>query len=298
MFYDENPAAPPDAKWKMVAQWTGKSGKAGVYVLKSADGLAFSPMYDSPSLSWSDTKNVMWWDAELGKYVVYIRIGRHKQLQLLFFVLRQNHTFTPQQTQFWGWPHAPNNKAAVCADRAPQPSVHPNDTCTVWPGPGRSIGRCLIAADQLHDWSLAGCSSMGTGATANVLTFEHEDPSCLDIYTNSATRYETSGGGGAILFFPSAYQHIMFPPGNAASKNNNGLVDVRFATARHVLDNCAYTPTRDGRSPFVPLGINRCPLLKMAPQTWATKMAGDAPRFDWCCKLACCVGLCTTTIIC
>ena len=99
VFYDENPAAPPDAKWKMVAQWTGKSGKAGVYVLKSADGLAFSPMYDSPSLSWSDTKNVMWWDAELGKYVVYIRIGRHKQLQLLFFVLRQNHTFTPQQTR-------------------------------------------------------------------------------------------------------------------------------------------------------------------------------------------------------
>ena len=94
VFYDENPQAPPDAKWKMVAQWTGKSGKAGVYVLKSADGLAFSPMYDSPSLSWSDTKNVMWWDSELGKYVVYIRIGRRKQAAFVLCASSKSYVHT------------------------------------------------------------------------------------------------------------------------------------------------------------------------------------------------------------
>jgi hypothetical protein len=47
---------------------------AGVYIMKSADGLAFKPMFTNRSLDWSDTKNVMWWDNTLGKYVAYIRI--------------------------------------------------------------------------------------------------------------------------------------------------------------------------------------------------------------------------------
>ena len=94
---------------------------------------------------------------------------------------------------------------------------------------------------------------------------------------------ETGGGGGVILFFPSAYQHIMFDPATSPGKNNNGLVDIRFATARHVLDTCSYPPTRDGRAAFVPLGVNSCPILTLAPRTWASHLAGDAPRFDWCC---------------
>ena len=36
-----------------------------------------------------------------------------------------------------------------------------------------------------------------------MLSFDEEDPSCMDIYTNSATQYE-----GIILFFPSAFQHM------------------------------------------------------------------------------------------
>ena len=58
-----------------------------------------------------------------------------------------------------------------------------------------------------------------------------------------------------------------------ASKNNDGLVDVRFATARHVLDDAGYPPTRNGRSPFVPLGVNHCAELVLAT---------GSPRFDWC----------------
>ena len=303
VFIDTNPAAPPDAKYKMVAQWNigavhpRGTYDAGVYMMKSADGIAFVPMFTNRSLDWSDTKNVMFWDDTLSKYVAYIRIDNYL------------------------------------------PDPHTNDTCTLGFRPGRRVGRCLIDADQLHDWSLAGCSSHTGGGglgdtecsvarscmhwgsnysaircdpkltdtckvygtcgnvtstcnatgfctvdsgpelgplcgkpslkgTADVLSFDEQDPSCLDIYTSSATPYEDSG---VILFFPSAYQHYELY--GTASKNNDGLVDVRFATSRHVIDDAHYPPTRNGRSPFVPLGVNHCEVLVLAT---------GAPRFDWC----------------
>ena len=239
VFYDTNPAAPADAKWKMLAEWDIDGANAtskvrrGVYIMKSPDGITFQPMFDRASLAHSDTKNVMWWEQSLNKYVAYIRL-----------------------------------------DVADHSAVHPKGTqCAISPGPTRRIGRCLIDTEQLHDWNAAGCNCEGTGsAVVDVLSFSEEDPSCLDIYTNSATEYEREGGeeSGAILFFPSAYQHVTFE----ASKSNDGLVDIRFATARHVLDNCSYPPTRDGRAAYVPLGINSCPTLTMAPRT--------TPRFDWC----------------
>jgi hypothetical protein len=95
------------------------------------------------------------------------------------------------------------------------------------------------------------CGRPSLKGTATVLSFDEEDPSCLDIYTSSATPYDDSG---VVLFFPSAYQHFELTGG--ASKNNDGLVDVRFATARRILDDARYPPTRNGRAPFVPLGVN------------------------------------------
>ena len=51
---------------------------------------------------------------------------------------------------------------------------------------------------------------------------------------------------------------------------------MRFAFQRHPLDLASYPPTRNGRAPFVPLGVNSCPALVMAPG------APPAERFDWC----------------
>ena len=75
-------AALPDAKYKMVAQWNNchdptatsclhpvSEGDSGVYMMKSADGVAFEPMFGNRSLDWSDTKNVMWFDQASAKYV-------------------------------------------------------------------------------------------------------------------------------------------------------------------------------------------------------------------------------------
>jgi hypothetical protein len=63
VFIDTNPAAPADAKYKMVAQWNiggvhpTSMNDAGVYIMKSPDGIAFTPMFSNRSLDWSDTKN-------------------------------------------------------------------------------------------------------------------------------------------------------------------------------------------------------------------------------------------------
>jgi hypothetical protein len=105
--------------------------------------------------------------------------------------------------------------------------------------------------------------------TATVFSFDADDPSCLDIYTSSATPYE-----GTILFFPSAFQHQQLP--GAQTPAGDGLLDVRFGSARSALDRVAYAPTRRGRAPFVPLGVNRCEMLTMAPS------AAGAPQMDWC----------------
>ena len=108
----------------MVAQWNiggahPAPSSGGVYMMKSADGIKFSPMFGNYSLDWSDTKNVMFFEPSLGKYIAYIRIDNG----------------------------SPAN---------PTPCRDP------WLNPGRRVGRCVIAADQLHDWALAGCTSKGS----------------------------------------------------------------------------------------------------------------------------------------
>ena len=42
------------------------------------------------------------------------------------------------------------------------PDPHPNNPCPdPWLVPARRVGRCLIDASELHDWSLAGCTAHG-----------------------------------------------------------------------------------------------------------------------------------------
>ena len=78
-----------------------------------------------------------------------------------------------------------------------------------------------------------------------------------------------------MLFFPSAFQHMALY--TDPTPHNDGLIDIRFAFSRSALDDASYPPTRDGRAPFVPLGVNSCPVLGLAPGAGNTN-----PRFDWC----------------
>ena len=73
-----------------------------------------------------------------------------------------------------------------------------------------------------------------------MLSFDAADPSCLDIYTNTATPYDE--GSGVVLFFTSAFQHMDLS--GDPTPHNDGLVDIRFGSSRSVLDNVSYPPTR------------------------------------------------------
>ena len=165
VFVDTNPATAADAKFKMVAQWNiggvhpTSEDDSGVYIMKSADGIAFEPMFSNRSLDWSDTKNVMFWDSTIRKYVAYIRIDNG----------------APNPHQF---------------DPCPDP----------WLVPGRRVGRCLLDASQLHDWSLAGCTSKGYNGDvqcAKLSTDGHRD--CSGVGPNyepiRCTVTNTSSGG-------------------------------------------------------------------------------------------------------
>ena len=72
-FLDANPACPPDQKYKIVVVG---SKPRGLYMLKSADGIHFSPMSTEPSITQGafDSQNLAFWDPALGAYRAYWRI--------------------------------------------------------------------------------------------------------------------------------------------------------------------------------------------------------------------------------
>jgi hypothetical protein len=72
-FLDTNPACPPDQKYKIVVVG---SKPRGLFILKSADGIHFSPLRAEPSISEGafDSQNLAFWDPVLGAYRAYWRI--------------------------------------------------------------------------------------------------------------------------------------------------------------------------------------------------------------------------------
>lgn len=72
IFKDENPAAPPDATFKAIVR---SHSPMGLLVLKSADGLRWTPMTDAPVITDGafDSQNLAFWDGERGLYRAYWR---------------------------------------------------------------------------------------------------------------------------------------------------------------------------------------------------------------------------------
>lgn len=73
VFKDETPAASPDAKYKALVR---SHTPQGLLALKSADGVNWSPMSDTPVITAGafDSQNLAFWDAERGEYRAYWRI--------------------------------------------------------------------------------------------------------------------------------------------------------------------------------------------------------------------------------
>ena len=74
VFYDENPACPPDEKYKMVAWW---QGHASLIALFSADGLHFTKSRFITDDGEFDSQNRAFWSNEHKKYFCYFR-GEHE----------------------------------------------------------------------------------------------------------------------------------------------------------------------------------------------------------------------------
>ncbi len=72
VFKDENPAAPPEARYKAVVR---SNAAKGLLVLKSADGLHWSPIADAPVITDGafDSQNLAFWDPSTGLYRAYWR---------------------------------------------------------------------------------------------------------------------------------------------------------------------------------------------------------------------------------
>jgi hypothetical protein len=72
VFKDENPAAPPEARYKAIVR---SNSPKGLLALKSPDGLRWSPMADAPVITDGafDSQNLAFWDANAGLYRAYWR---------------------------------------------------------------------------------------------------------------------------------------------------------------------------------------------------------------------------------
>ncbi|MEQ1862204.1 MAG: hypothetical protein ABMA13_19990 [Chthoniobacteraceae bacterium] len=73
IFKDDNPAAPPDARYKAILR---SNSPKGLLAFKSADGLRWSPMQTAPVITAGafDSQNLAFWDAARGEYRAYWRI--------------------------------------------------------------------------------------------------------------------------------------------------------------------------------------------------------------------------------
>lgn len=74
VFKDDNPNAAADARYKAIVR---SSAASGLIPMKSANGLHFTPMTDTPILSGHgafDSQNLAFWDPTIGKYRAYWRI--------------------------------------------------------------------------------------------------------------------------------------------------------------------------------------------------------------------------------
>ena len=98
----------------------------------------------------------------------------------------------------------------------------------------------------------------------------------VDIYTNACINY-----AGTLLCFPSFY--FQFPTDAVWKAGNDGLLDLRllhggrWSDGELALRSLNYTAAWNARSPYVPLGINRCAFEGSVFQTggWCSATDGS-----------------------
>lgn len=98
-FYDSNPDAPADEKFKMLCYgYLGEIAgeRDGLFLAVSPDGFNFKLKYDKPFdiETQFDTQNILFWDPRLKKYHLYTRIRRFGKRGIRMHLTEDFKTFT------------------------------------------------------------------------------------------------------------------------------------------------------------------------------------------------------------
>ena len=109
----------------------------------------------------------------------------------------------------------------------------------------------------------------------HILTHTHTHTLSLSLSFTIHTHTHTS----PITYHPCTQQ---FDAQTPWGYGNDGLLDVRLVTSSNGI-NLTYVPGRNGRSPYVPLGINRCGSRASSPsisEGWCSPQSGIEARIN------------------
>ena len=150
----------------------------------------------------------------------------------------------------------------------------------------REIGLCLssdlkksLGANTYQNKTPSCAANMSASDACCVTVFKASPPDPVDnvdIYTNACINYS-----GTLLCFPSFY--FQFPTNAVWKAGNDGLLDLRllhggrWSDGELALRSLNYTAAWNARSPYVPLGINRCAFEGSVFQTggWCSATDGS-----------------------
>ena len=123
IFKDENPAAPPDARYKaLVLTRHAEHNTRGLIALKSADGLRWTPLVKHPVITDGafDSQNLAFWDAEHSVYRAYWRYFDRGTPDQPYVGIRSIRTATSKDFIRW------NNQRDLVYPDAPRTHLYTN----------------------------------------------------------------------------------------------------------------------------------------------------------------------------
>jgi len=213
------PAGPPDERFMLVSR--SDSVGAGLHVFTSADGIRWR-LKQRGALTWRgsqahlDTKNVVFWDDRLQRYVAYVRKNQR---------IGGNPAVTGVNAS-WNPARGPRMRAVARAEA---------DSLSGFPQVEDMV--VVLAADA-------------TDPGYFDQRVERSIP-YYDFYTSETVRYPWAQD--AYFMFPSGYYHYhpeVHREFAAEFPRNAGVLDVRFAASRDGIRWERYT-----REAFIPLGM-------------------------------------------
>lgn len=235
VFVDGNPAAPEDEKYKSTIGWDGPNGdqSGGLWIVKSADGIHWSPMIDRSIYPNSDTDNTVIWDERIGKYVLYFRDNS------------QHYAKDPiyQEVKYANRREILTNKAGRVIPR--EPGVRYRDSAY------RKVRRFEI--DDLRKMPELGRQWIYENSQI-VAQADPEEAPGVDYDSNFLQKYPWADN--VYLLFPGILRHLYYPPHTRQDPypemepELDAVCETRLMTSR---DGIHFN--RPSRWPFVPLGV-------------------------------------------